>query len=87
MVDNVLSKTSATAKAVYLINCLLNVNEHVGMNLTGNSSKNQPRKAMDPDIRDSIIGMVTSFHSQDVKLYVIVFHKSLIIYVFHNNAL
>ena len=29
------------------------------INLTGNSSKNQPTKAMDADIRDSIIGMVS----------------------------
>ena len=29
------------------------------MNLTGNSSKNQPRKAMNANIRDSLIGMVS----------------------------
>ena len=54
-----IDRESATAKAVYLINCLYNKNKQVGMNLTGNSSKNQPRKEMDADIRDSIIGMVS----------------------------
>ena len=56
--DSALNRESATAKAAYLINCLYNKNEQVGMNLTFNSSKNQPRKVMDADIKDSIIGMV-----------------------------
>ena len=57
--DSALNRESATAKAAYLIDCLYNKNEQVGMNLTGNSSKNQPRKAMDANIRDSVIGMVS----------------------------
>ena len=57
--DSALNRESATAKVASLINCLYNKNEQVGMNLTGTSSKNQPRKAMDTDIRDSIIGMVS----------------------------
>ena len=57
--DSALNRESGTAKAAYLIDCLYNKNEKVGMNLTGNSSKNQPRKAMDANIRDSIIGMVS----------------------------
>ena len=55
--DSALNRESATAKAAYLINCLYNKNEQVGMNRTFNLSKNQPRKVMDVDIRDSIIGM------------------------------
>ena len=57
--DSALNRESATAKAAYLINCLYNKNEQVGMNRTFNLSKNQPRKVMDVDIRDSIIGMVS----------------------------
>ena len=59
LMDSALNRESATAKAVYLINCLYNKNKQVRMNLTGNSSKNQPRKAMDANIRDSIIGIVS----------------------------
>ena len=59
LMDSALNRESATAKATYLINCLYNKNKQLGMNLTGNSSKNQPRKEMDADIRDSIIGMVS----------------------------
>ena len=57
--DSALNRENATAKAAYLINCLYNKNEQVGMNLTGNLSKNQPREALDADIKDSIIGMVS----------------------------
>ena len=57
--DSALNRESATAKAVHLINCLYNKSEQVRMNLTDNSSKNQPRKAMDANIRDSIIGIVS----------------------------
>ena len=57
--DSALNRENATAKAAYLINCLYNKNEQVGMNLTGNYSQNQPREAMDADIKDSIIGMVS----------------------------
>ena len=56
--DSSLNKESATATAPYLISCLYNKNEQVRMNLTGYSSKNQPRKAIDADISDSIMGMV-----------------------------
>ena len=59
LMDSALNRESATAKAVYLINCLYNKNKQVGMNLTGNSSKNQPRKEMDADVRDSIISIVS----------------------------
>ena len=57
--DSALNRESATAKAAHLINCLYNKNKQVRMNLTGNSSKNQPRKAMDANIRDSIIVIVS----------------------------
>ena len=54
-----LNRENATAKAAYLMNCLYNKNKQVGMNLTCNLSKNQPREALDADIKDSIIGMVS----------------------------
>ena len=56
--DSALNRESATAKAAYLI-VYIKKNEQVRMNLTGNSSKNQPRKAMNANIRDSLIGMVS----------------------------
>ena len=56
--DSEVDREIAIAKAAYLIKCFYNKKERVGMNLSGNSSKNHPRKAADVDIRDSIISMV-----------------------------
>ena len=53
--DSALKRECAIAKVAYQINCLYNKNEQVGMDLTGNSSKNQPRKAMDTNLGTQLL--------------------------------